>query len=88
MLQFFYYYLLFADQVPIGTSLPTSPGDEYFWQIIATVFGGILLWIVKRDLAKRDKREEKMTEAINTLKTEFAVLSNEVESIMNFIKDR
>lgn len=74
----FFYYLLLVDQFPISQSPPT---EDYFWQIIATVFGGILLWLFKRDLSRRDKREEKMTEAIGTLKTDVAVLSADVKSI-------
>lgn len=73
------YYLLFVDS--FYQQIPLDPGIDYFWQIIATVFGGLLLWLYKRDLDRRDKREEKMTESISTLKTHVAVLSVGFEEI-------
>lgn len=74
-----YHFIL--DQLPLA--LPDIPTSDYhyFWQLIATVFGALLFWLLKRDLSKRDRREEKMYESINTLKTDVAVLTSDIDGI-------
>lgn len=82
---FLLFYQFLFDQIQIIPESSTLSLGEYFWQIIATGFGAVLIWMVKRDFAKRDAREEKNTEAINTLKTNVAVLSSDVEKIRDDI---
>lgn len=79
MLFFFNYAHLLGQQMAVTSAVPQE--SSFVWEGVATTFGGILLWLFKRDLDKRDKREEKMSEAVNTLRTHTAVLTNDVEKI-------
>lgn len=74
-------YQFIGEHAQLLFEQPDLQLGSYFWQIIATVFGTITVWMVKRDLAKRDQREEKNMEAISTLRTQVAVLANDVEGM-------
>lgn len=76
-----FFYQLIVDQIQIIPDPSDVSLGAYFWQIIATIFGSTLVWMIKRDLSRRDRREEKNAEAITTLRTSVAVLSSEVEGI-------
>lgn len=66
-------------QQALSQMVPTP--NMYFWYVIATLFGAGLLWLIKRDMDKKDKILTTLTEAVNMLTTAQAVHEQRINRI-------
>lgn len=78
MYSFFYQIILDQGLIPEPLELAF---DGNFWQAMTLVLAGVIIWMIKRDNAKRDRREEKNMEVISSLQTQVAALSAQVEGM-------
>lgn len=68
--------------IPLISQLTyTPPLGAYFWEVVATIFGGILLWLAKRDLDRRDRKNDQVIESINRLNLTVALMQQDVAHI-------
>lgn len=77
MVLFFYIVRFILLQDPIVIPNP----NEYFWYVIAGVFGGLLLWMLKRDMDKKDVLLNRLVDSVNFLTTRSAVHDKQIEQL-------
>lgn len=59
--------------------------DQFFWYSVSSVLIVILIWIVQRHIVKTDKLLERLTDTINTLSTNVAVLEERITALEDLI---
>ena len=59
--------------------------DPFFWYSVSSVLIVILIWIVQRHIVKTDKLLERLTDTINTLSTNVAVLEERITALEDLI---
>jgi len=83
MVLFFYIARLILLQEPIVIPNP----NQYFWYVIAGVFGGMLLWMLKRDMDKKDVLLNRLVDSVNFLTTRSAIHDTKIEQLETDVID-
>lgn len=76
-----------TEEIKILLSQVMPTPNEYFWYILAGLFGGLLLWLLKRDMDKKDVLLEKLVESVNILTTTQALHQQKLDKLDEEVKE-
>lgn len=60
--------------------------DQLFWYTISSALLVVLFWAIQRHIRKTDALMERLTDAINSLNTNVAVLEERITALENMIE--